>query len=100
LGGNELPQRWRNRTSFTVCEAGFGLGRNFLALWRAWRDDPERCARLHVLAFEAHPFAQDDLRAANQNLPEDVASLAAQLADAWPPLLPGMHRLEFEQGAL
>ena len=44
LRGNGLPERWRGRDAFTVCETGFGLGLNFLALWRAWRDD-RRAAR-------------------------------------------------------
>src|SRR5690606_28649822 len=42
LRGNGLPQRWRGRQAFTVCETGFGLGLNFLALWDAWRNDPAR----------------------------------------------------------
>lgn len=100
LHGNRLPERWQGRDRFTVCETGFGLGRNFLALWRAWRSDPRRSRRLHVLAFEAHPFSSDDLAQANLDLPEDVAFLGAQLVQAWPSLLPGLHRLEFESGAL
>ena len=63
LRGNGLPERWRGRDAFTVCETGFGLGLNFLALWRAWRDDPARSAVLHVLAVEGHPFALADLAA-------------------------------------
>lgn len=63
LRGNGLPERWRGRDAFTVCETGFGLGLNFLALWRAWRDDPARSAALHVLAVEGHPFAPADLAA-------------------------------------
>ena len=35
LRGNDLPRRWQGRSRFTVCETGFGLGLNFLALWRA-----------------------------------------------------------------
>lgn len=100
LRGNGLPDRWRGKASFTVCEVGFGLGRNFLALWQAWRSDPNRCARLHVLAFEAHPFCASDLAAASRDLPDDVRELADQLIDAWPVLLPGVHRLEFETGRL
>lgn len=26
VGGNQLPERWRGRTHFTVLETGFGLG--------------------------------------------------------------------------
>lgn len=101
LHGNRLPQRWQGARSFTVCETGFGLGNNFIALWHAWRGDPHRSARLHILSFEAHPFTQQDLRRVLMgSLPEPQKALARQLIDAWPPLLPGLHRLEFEGGSL
>lgn len=100
LKGNHLPQRWQGRDTFTVCETGFGLGINFIALWQAWRSDPLRSARLHMVSFEAHPFKREDLLALLANLPPVERKLASQLADAWPPLLPGIHRLEFEGGRL
>lgn len=101
LGGNGLPQRWRGRASFTVCETGFGLGQNFLALWHAWRSDPQRSQRLHMISFEAHPFSRADLASTLlPRVPADMLGLAQQLADQWPPLLPGMHRLEFDGGAV
>lgn len=100
IHGANLIERWRGKDSFTVCETGFGLGHNFLALWQAWRDDPQRPARLHVVSFERHPFARHDLEALWHNLPKSERALAAQLSQAWPPLLPGLHRLEFEGGAL
>lgn len=101
LRGNGLPERWRGRDAFTVCETGFGLGLNFLALWRAWRDDPQRSRGLHVVSLEAHPFGRADLQALlARHAPEPVAALAAQLAAQWPTLLPGLHRLEFEGGAV
>ena len=101
LHGNRLPERWQGKHSFTVAETGFGLGHNFLALWQAWRSDPLRSSRLHVVSFEAHPFTADDLeRALLDRLPDVERALAMQLVDAWPALLPGMHRLEFEGGAL
>jgi tRNA 5-methylaminomethyl-2-thiouridine biosynthesis bifunctional protein len=101
LKGNGLPARWRGRTRFTVCETGFGLGRNFLALWRAWRDDPQRPDRLHVVSFELHPFPRADLASLLlPGLPESIRVLGEALVAAWPPLLPGLHRLEFESGAV
>lgn len=101
LPGNGLPARWQGKDSFTVCETGFGLGNNFLALWQAWRDDAQRPARLHVISFEAHPFSQQDLSLALAGrLQEPEKTLADQLVAAWPPLLPGLHRLEFEGGRL
>lgn len=101
LGGNELPSRWRGQSVFTICETGFGLGQNFLATWHAWRTDAQRCHTLHYLAFEAHPFSSSDLmEVLLPRLPASHQSLARLLGAAWPALLPGMHRLEFEGGAL
>src|SRR5690606_15718929 len=101
IAGNGLPHRWRGRSSFTVCETGFGLGRNFLALWRTWLNDPSRSERLHLLSFEAHPFSRSDLaQALPLGLPPELQALGKQLIQQWPPLLPGMHRLEFEGGRL
>jgi tRNA 5-methylaminomethyl-2-thiouridine biosynthesis bifunctional protein len=100
LQGNELPQRWQRRRIFTVLETGFGIGINFLMTWAAWRADPERCERLHFVSIEKHPFARDDLLAAYAALvpDESIASLGRTLANAWPMLVPGTHRLEFEGG--
>ncbi len=100
IGGNELPERWAGRDTFTVCETGFGLGNNFLALWSAWRKSPSRPARLHVLSFEAHPFSREDLADALAWHTAQARELADELLRAWPPLLPGLHRLEFEGGSL
>ncbi|WP_323016954.1 FAD-dependent 5-carboxymethylaminomethyl-2-thiouridine(34) oxidoreductase MnmC [Castellaniella sp.] len=100
LQGNGLPQRWQGRDAFTICETGFGLGQNFLAAWQAWHDDPQRSARLHYLAFEAHPFRLPDLRRAWARLPDAVQPLADELAACWPALTPGAHRLDLADGRL
>ena len=94
LGGNALPLRWRGRDQFVVFETGFGLGTNFLATWRAWRDDPARPRRLHFVSVERHPLAADDLVA---GCPE-LHGLAEELAGRWPLPLPGLHRVEFDDG--
>lgn len=99
LRGNGLPERWRGRRRFTVCETGFGLGMNFLALWHAWRTDPARSARLHMLSIEAHPFSRDALgQVLRRVAPEPLRGLAKQLVAQWPVCLPGLHRLEFDGG--
>jgi tRNA 5-methylaminomethyl-2-thiouridine biosynthesis bifunctional protein len=99
LGGCRILDRWRGRRCFTVCETGFGLGQNFLALWHAWRTDSGRPARLHIISFEAHPFTRQDLeKVLMQRLDGPQLQLARQMIQAWPPLLPGVHRLEFDDG--
>ncbi len=97
IGGNELPARWAGADQFVVVETGFGLGVNFLATWQAWRDDPARPRRLHYVSVELHPLAAGALRAP---APLELGELAQQLAAAWPLPLPGLHRREFEHGAV
>jgi tRNA 5-methylaminomethyl-2-thiouridine biosynthesis bifunctional protein len=98
LAGNGLPERWQGREDFTILETGFGLGHNFLAAWEAWRDDPRRCRRLHVVSIEAHPARRDDL--ARAHAAPHASQPAAALIDAWPAPEPGLHLLEFEEGAV
>lgn len=99
LGGNGLPGRWAGRDRFVVLETGFGAGLNFLATWRAWRDDPARCARLHFVSVEKHPFAAHDLATLHQRvLPADMAELGRSLVERWPLPVGGLHRIEFDGG--
>ncbi|MEQ1807036.1 MAG: bifunctional tRNA (5-methylaminomethyl-2-thiouridine)(34)-methyltransferase MnmD/FAD-dependent 5-carboxymethylaminomethyl-2-thiouridine(34) oxidoreductase MnmC [Burkholderiaceae bacterium] len=96
LGGNQLPQRWQGKARFVVLETGFGLGNNFLATWQAWRDDARRCSRLHFIAIEKHPLTRADLGAAHATSP--WPELAKALLQAWPPLTPDLHSLQFDDG--
>jgi tRNA U34 5-methylaminomethyl-2-thiouridine-forming methyltransferase MnmC len=102
LQGNDLPGRWQRREVFTLLETGFGIGINFLATWAAWRADPGRCEHLHFVSIEKHPFRADDLRRAYEATVDDesIAALAAVLIAAWPKLVPGAHRLEFDGGGV
>ena len=96
LQGNGLPERWRGHDDFAILELGFGLGNNFLATWEAWRSDPHRGARLHFISIEKHPFSRSDL--ARGHAASSLPALAHDLLQAWPPLTPNLHRLEFEDG--
>ena len=96
LGGNGLPARWHGRDRFVILETGFGLGNNFLATWRAWLDDAERCEQLHFISIEARPLCRADLAGLPRD--EELAPLASQLTAAWPPLTCNLHRLAFEAG--
>ncbi len=97
LHGNGLPGRWQGRRAFTILETGFGFGLSFLATWQAWREDPQRCGRLHFVSVEKHPFAASDLAFCARNIP-NWKSKPANCSHAWPMLVPGMHRMEFEGG--
>ncbi|OFZ84867.1 MAG: hypothetical protein A2W21_09705 [Betaproteobacteria bacterium RBG_16_66_20] len=97
LQGNGLPQRWRGRRCFTILETGFGFGLSFLTTWQAWREDPARCARLHFVSIEKHPFQDSDLAFLFKKYPH-LESESTRLAARWPMLVPGMHRIEFDRG--
>lgn len=76
-----------------VLQTGFGHGDAFLQAWQGWRDGGAP-ARLHFIATEAAPPDAATLRSEHRGTPH--ALLAAKLADAWPPLTPDLHRLDFE----
>lgn len=103
-GGSVGSPSGDSHGSFTILELGFGLGVNFLSTLRAWREararggTGARGARLHFVSVEAHPLAADDMRrglAALGSRGADAVDMAKLLA-AWPPPLPGLHRIEFD----
>jgi tRNA 5-methylaminomethyl-2-thiouridine biosynthesis bifunctional protein len=95
LGGNGLPDRWRGCRQFVIVETGFGAGLNFLATWAAWRHSAPVGARLHYLSVEKHPFEAHDFAQVAGAWPE-LASLANELREQYPPLVPGFHRMHFD----
>lgn len=97
LNGNRLPERWRGQRRFVILETGFGLGLNFLATWQAWRTDPARSQSLHYIAIEKHPFCAADLAQLHALWPE-LDELSQALHHAWPPLMPGFHRVLLDEG--
>ncbi len=97
LAGCDLPAAWADQSQWRILETGFGLGLNFLSTWQAWRADPRKPRLLHFVSIEAHPVAHADLLRAASSYPE-LAPLAELLAAQWHGLLPGFHRLTFDQG--
>lgn len=99
LAGTGLPELWRNRDRFAICELGFGAGINILAAWRAWKATRKDHAILHISTIEAFPLARADAAHAMAAFPE-VAPLAAQLLAHWPVRAAGPQRLWFPQDGL
>lgn len=97
LAGCGLPQAWAGQAQWRILETGFGFGLNFLVTWAAWRADPERPRLLHFVSTEAWPVGADDLLRATAMHPE-LAPLAEELQRQWWGLLPGVHRLRFDEG--
>ena len=79
LGGNDLPERFRD--GFHVAELGFGTGLNLLATLDAWRKAQVRGV-LRFTSFEAFPMAAEDMIRAQAGFAE-LAGIAAELAGHW-----------------
>ena len=97
LHGCDLPAAWAGRAQWRILETGFGFGLNFLVTWAAWRADPARPTLLHFASTEAWPVSACDLLRATSVHPE-LAPLAQELHRQWWGLLPGVHRLRFDDG--
>ncbi|MEO8059220.1 MAG: FAD-dependent 5-carboxymethylaminomethyl-2-thiouridine(34) oxidoreductase MnmC [Burkholderiales bacterium] len=91
-----LALPWQGRERFVVLATGFGHGQGFLSTWEAWRRDPQRCANLCFIAIEPQPTTRGDLFGAHVG--SALSGLAGSLLEAWPPLTPDLHSLDFEQG--
>ncbi|WP_142809067.1 FAD-dependent 5-carboxymethylaminomethyl-2-thiouridine(34) oxidoreductase MnmC [Tepidiphilus olei] len=98
LGGTGLPQAWAGRAHFAILETGFGLGGNFLATWAAWRSDPRRAQRFDFVSLEKHPLTAEDWRRVWAQGESELRPLALALGQRLPPLVPGIHTLEFDEG--
>lgn len=61
LNGNSLPDRWQGRNHFTICETGFGTGRNFLNTWTLFEETTNPQQTLHYYAFEKYPLAVSEI---------------------------------------
>jgi len=97
LHGCGLPAAWAGQAQWRILETGFGFGLNFLVTWAAWRADPARPTLLHFASTEAWPVSATDLLRAASAHP-DLAPLAQELHRQWWGLLPGVHRLRFDEG--
>lgn len=84
-------QQWR------VLETDFACGLSFLQTWATWRTRAQRPRMLHFVALLSQVPTQAELQ---QALPTrgPLQPLGEQLAAQWWGLLPGIHRLSFEQG--
>ncbi|MDP2367605.1 FAD-dependent 5-carboxymethylaminomethyl-2-thiouridine(34) oxidoreductase MnmC [Rhodoferax sp.] len=97
LAACELPDAWRAQAAWRVLETCFGHAERFLTCWQAWQADPNRPRMLHYVALSPVSLTADALLA-DGPLGPGLNSLARVLAQQCYGLLPGFHRLSFDEG--
>ena len=97
LSGCRLPAAWAGQAQWRILATSFGSGLNFLTAWRVWKDDPQRPRLLHFVAIVMTPATAEEVLLAASEVVE-LQPLAQALAQQSYGLLPGVHRLVFEQG--
>lgn len=94
-----LPGRWADRRTFTVCDTGFDIGQRFVATLAAWRADPDRSIRLHYIGFAPRWVSTNACRQAWRAQGADgAAQPVAELLALWAEPMPGISRMELEEG--
>lgn len=88
LRGNNLPERWKNKSHFTIFETGFGTGLNFLCTAEVWQKSAAPNQWLYYISVEKHPIDMEDLKRLHGNHP---------LLTKLPPAIPGFHWHVFEE---
>jgi tRNA 5-methylaminomethyl-2-thiouridine biosynthesis bifunctional protein len=96
-GASGLAGAWAGQPQWRILDTQFGSGLNFLEIWRSWKDDQRRCGLLHYVAVHESPVPASEIVRSITDRPE-LAPLAKSLGEQWYGLLPGVHRLVFEQG--
>jgi tRNA 5-methylaminomethyl-2-thiouridine biosynthesis bifunctional protein len=83
---------WQGRENFVLLDSEFGGGEDFFSTWQTWLEDPQRPRQLHYLALLPQLTALHDLHSVSARVPE-WQILCAELFAAWPPAVPGFHRI-------
>lgn len=96
LIGNNLPNQWQQKKTFTIAETGFGVGLNFLSTLALWHEARQNNQHLHYISCELLPLNIQQLTQALSSFPE-IEKYTKHLLENYPEqLIYGTHRLHFK----
>ena len=97
---NHGADHWAGQDAWCLLHTAFGQGAHFLHTWAAWRADPLRPRMLHYVALTPHAPDVPHPPAGGgwPPLPADPVARALALQTQCAGLVPGQHRLCFEDG--
>ncbi len=94
-----LSPAWRHQRQWQILAIQTDLGLDFLGAWAAWHSDASRPALLHVVCLVPSAPSDHSVRQAAAQHPS-LQGFARELSLQCQGLLPGVHRLSFEGGAV
>ena len=96
LEANNLQERFSKIQNFTIAELGFGTGLNFILAWKLFNNSSNE-GFLDFISIEGYPLKESILnKIYGNNL--KLKKYWDELRDALPPLWPGVHRLNLQNG--
>lgn len=96
MSSRRVANHWALRDAWCLLHTGFDQGTHFLRTWAAWRADPQRPRMLHYVAMASQT---PDLAPLSANPAEPhLVELAQALRTQCFGLMPGQHRLCFDEG--
>lgn len=84
-------------STMSVLDANFGVGLDFLIIWKLWlesRDTGHHTSLLNYVAVCEQPLCLADVKVLHQSLPQ-LNALSVQFQEQYPELIKGFHQLDF-----
>lgn len=91
LKQNHLPDAWRDKQRFIICETGFGTGLNFLCAWTEFEKTTKPSQQLHYYSFEKYPLSQSDIQKYLGHWSSEFGGRLETLLNAYPLRVGGWH---------
>ena len=93
LQQNDLPNRFQGKSRFTICEAGFGTGLNFLCAWTLFEQSTRPNQQLDYISFEKYPLSSADILKYLAHWGSEFDGRLERLVELYPLRIGGWHRI-------
>ena len=97
LTASALAAHWSGKRAWCVLDAAFGDGLQFLSVWHAWREDPQRPGLLHYVGLSAQAPRLESL-CEDSTAPAWLRELSHTLAQQCVGLGAGFQRIVLDGG--
>lgn len=93
LEQNYLPEGFRGKSKFTICETGFGTGLNFLCAWTSFEEHAMSGAQLTYISFEKFPLSKADIAKYLAHWAPEFGGRLDRLVELYPLRIGGWHKI-------